>query len=36
MNQEHFENFINELNDNIENNYQTVAYAFENEYGWQR
>lgn len=33
MNQDPFEKFIKELNDNIKNNYQTVAYAFENEYG---
>lgn len=34
MNQHLFENFIDELNDNLGNNYKTVAYAFENEYGW--
>lgn len=34
MNQDPFENFIKELNDSIKSNYQTVAYAFENEYGW--
>ena len=34
MNQTILENFIEELNANIRNNYDTVADAFENEYGW--
>ena len=34
MNQTILENFIEELNANIRNNYDTVADVFENEYGW--
>lgn len=34
MNQTILENFIEELNANIRNNYDTVADIFENEYGW--
>ena len=34
MNPTIFDNFIAELNANIRNNYNTIAEAFENEYGW--
>ena len=34
MNQTIFDNFIAELNANIRKNYNTIARAFENEYGW--
>lgn len=34
MNQTIFDNFIAELNANIRKNYNTIAEAFENEYGW--
>ena len=34
MNPIFIDEFIKELNDNISNNYQTVEYAFENEYRW--
>ena len=34
MNQTILENFVEELNANIRNNYDTVADVFENEYGW--
>lgn len=34
MNPIFIDEFIQELNDNISNNYQTVEYAFENEYRW--
>lgn len=34
MNQIFIDEFIKELNANISNNYQTVEYAFENEYRW--
>ena len=34
MKQTIFDNFIAELNANIRKNYNTIARAFENEYGW--
>lgn len=34
MNPIFIDEFIKELNANISNNYQTVEYAFENDYKW--